>query len=126
MTDMLEHIAEGMKQLPKLKDVVIKPYYRPESTPDNVASVVIVPVTPAQASAYGSNKPLKKQFTYQINVEAFTKAKSAEIANAIGEYLLEKGFMQINGGIDDYFRETKRYVDARRYRGYSPLYDTQY
>lgn len=37
------------------------------------------------------------------------------------------GFGQISGkGLDEYFSETKRFVDARRYEGNTKIYDTEY
>ena len=37
------------------------------------------------------------------------------------------GFGQISGqGLDEYFSETKRFVDARRYEGNTKIYDTKY
>lgn len=126
MSDMMQILANQFKELPELKDVVVKPYYRPESLAPNKASLVIVPMNPPRQSDYGSNKALRKQFTYQFNIEASTKAKCTEIATAIERVLVKLGFHQLNGGLDEYFAETKRFVDARRYRGYSRIYDTNY
>ncbi|HFR4576465.1 TPA: hypothetical protein ACHWJ6_000806 [Streptococcus suis] len=126
MSDMMKTIAERFKLQPELKDLVIKPYYRPESLGKNEPSLIIVPMAPPKQKGYGSDKPLRKEFTYQITIEAKTKVRCTEIALACERVMLELGFTQLNGGLDEYFIETARYVDARRYRGYSKLYDTNY
>lgn len=126
MSDMMKMIADRLKKLPALSDVTIKPYYRPESLKESMASLVIVPMAPPKQADFGSDKALRKQFTYQFNIEASTKARCTEIACALEKVMDELQFHQLSGGLDEYFVETKRYVDARRYRGYSSLYDTEY
>lgn len=126
MTDMMQTIQQKLKKLEVFEGVVIKPYYRPESMSDSDPSVVIVPMAPAKQETFGSNTPLRKQFSYQINVEASTKARATELAHATEKVLLEMGFLQLSGGLDEYFIETRRYVDARRYRGHSALYDVEH
>ena len=126
MSDMMMVVASKIKERPELADVTVKPYYRPESLAQDKASLVIVPMAPPRQVDFGSDKPLRKQFTYQINIEASSKALCTSVALAVDEVLTGLGFYQLNGGIDEYFVETKRFVDARRYRGYSQLYDTAY
>lgn len=125
MKDMLRHIAEELKKSPELKSVVIKPYARPESLKQE-SSLVIIPIGPPRQETIGSNKPLRKEFTYQINAEATQPRLVKELAIAAEKIMLELGFYQLPEGLDEYFEETKRYVDARRYRGHSKLYETDY
>jgi DNA-binding transcriptional regulator PaaX len=40
-----------------------------------------------------------------------------EIQAEVKKELKKLGFGQLKDGLDEYFNETKRFVDARRYRG---------
>ena len=126
MTDMMTVIHNHLKVLPELEGVTIKPYYRPESLARHQSSLAIVPMAPARQNSFASDEPLRKEFTYQMNIEASTKEECTRIAGAVEKVFLKLGFYQLSGGLDEYFVETKRYVDARRYRGYSSIYDTEY
>lgn len=126
MSDMMKKIADLLKTEPAMQGVAIKPYYRPESLNKRDPSLAIVPMAPPKQYSFASNKPLRKEFTYQMNIEAPTKSRCTEIAQAVENVLFGLGFIQLNGGLDEYFVETERYVDARRYRGYSAIYDTDY
>lgn len=126
MSDMMKLIAMRLKERPELAGVTIKPYYRPESLAQDESSLVIVPMAPPRQADYGSDKALRKQFTYQMNIEASSKDLCTSIACAVEEVLADLGFHQLNGGLDEYFVETQRFVDARRYRGYGQLYETAY
>lgn len=126
MSDMMRAISETLRATDELKGVVIKPYVRPESLAKDKASVVIVPLSSPMQSDFASDRPQRMRFSYQINVEASSKNEVITLAIAVKEALLSMGFLQEQGGLDEYFPETGRYVDARHYRGYSPVYQTDY
>ena len=126
MTDMLKYIGDCLMEMPELEGIVIKPYYRPESLEKSAPSIVIVPMNPPRQATYGSDKPLRKEFNYQINIEASSKPECTRLALAVEKFLLEMDCYQLSGGLDEYFVETERYVDARRYRLYSNLYDAEH
>lgn len=100
MSDMMKMIADRFKALPELSEVTIKPYYRPESLKANMASLVIVPMAPPKQADFGSDKALRKQFTYQFNIEASTKSQCTEIACAVEKVMDELQFHQLSGGLD--------------------------
>lgn len=126
MSDMMRQISDKLRALPELQGVTIKPYYRPEALLKSASSIVIVPMAPPRQMTFGSDRPLRKEFTYQINIEASSKETCTQLALAVERVLLALGFIQLSGGLDEYFVETERYVDARRYRGYSDMYDIHY
>ncbi|MDG3136269.1 hypothetical protein [Streptococcus suis] len=126
MSDMMRRIADLLKKESVMDGVTIKPYYRPESLAQSDPSLAIVPIAPPKQHSFASDRSLNKEFTYQMNIEASTKARCTEIALAVEKVMVSMGFHQLNGGLDEYFIETNRYVDARRYRGYSSIYDTDY
>lgn len=88
--------------------------------------VLITPLETIKSFSYGSDKPLNQIMTYQINVESTQRMLTKEIAHEINIVMFNHDFKQLSGGLDEYFEETKRYVDARRYRKNTCLYDTNY
>lgn len=125
--DMLAEVEEAL-----LKDLDIqvikaakglKSYQRPESLPDTQTSIIIDPLGPPEEAAKGSNTSLSNKFIYQINVESTDRIECKKLQSKIKTLLNEFGFTQTSGGLDEYFDATKRYVDARRYIGYSKLYE---
>lgn len=126
MSDMMKLIADDLRRQNDLTGVTIKPYHRPESLSMKESSIVIVPMAPPKQTSFGSDQALRKQFTYQFNIEASSKSETTRLALAVERTLIKRGFHQLSGGLDEFFKETGRYVDARRYRGHSQLYDTEY
>lgn len=124
--DMVLSIANKLKEKVELAQVSIKPYYRPESLPEREPSVVIIPLESPRQNSYGGDRPLRKEFTYQINVESGNLSEVKRLARIVEEVLLDLDFFQLPEGLDEYFVETRRYVDSRRYRGYSSIYQIDY
>jgi len=69
---------------------------------------------------------MSQTFSYQINVETQSRILTKEIAKAVKAAMWKFGYTQLNGGLDEYFPETKRFVDARRYRKNTQIHDTDY
>ena len=125
--DMLGEIEEVLLksvEIQKIKEAKgLKSYQRPESIPDTQTSIIIDPLGPPEEAAKGSNTSLSNKFIYQINVESTDRIECKKLQSKIKALLNEAGFTQTSGGLDEYFETTKRYVDARRYIGYSKLYE---
>lgn len=88
--------------------------------------VVITPINPPKPGVAGSDTFLNVEFTYQINVEGKDRKTVKRIATIIREQMFLLGFTQLSGGLDEYFVDTQRFVDARRFRGKSKIYHTNY
>lgn len=88
--------------------------------------VVIDPLGPPDGAAYSSNNELSQRVIYQINVEGPVRKDVKRIQQMIKAAFAEQRIRQIAGGLDEYFEETKRYVDARRYSVQTKLYDSGY
>lgn len=103
-------------------------FYEVPETLDTTQPFIIIdtPLGPPQAAYFASNKELSTQFSYQINVESMDRLVTKEIAKAIKDVMRSLGYHQLAGGLDTYFEETKRFVDARRYRVNTKIYDTDY
>ena len=104
----------------------IKFYYYPETADTSKPFVIIEPLEVMTPSSYGSDKELTVEFSYQVDVQGFERMVVKNIQAKIKDLMLKSGFSQLQYGLDEYFKETKRYVDARRYVGNSSLYDTNY
>lgn len=127
MNDMLMEIYNVLKTSTKINSARIKFYETPENMNLNSAPfIVISPLGPPEPSYYGSDDELAMEMTYQINVEATQRIKAKEVQLEVKKLLKQLGFSQLQGGLDTYFKETKRYVDARRYVYVSNIYETNY
>lgn len=127
MNDMLMEIYNKLATSTIIDNKRIKFYETPENMDLNSAPfIVISPLTPPEPSYYGSDDELAMEMTYQVNVETTKRMKAKEIQLEVKKLLKQLGFSQLTGGLDTYFKETKRYVDARRYIYVSDIYETDY
>lgn len=127
MNDMLMEIYNKLSTSTIIDNKRIVFYETPENMNLNSAPfVVISPLNPPEPSYYGSDEELAMEMTYQINVEATERMKAKEVQLEVKNLLKQLGFSQLQGGLDTYFKETKRYVDARRYVYVSNIYETNY
>lgn len=127
MNDMLMEIYNKLATSTIIDNKRIKFYETPENMNLNSAPfIVISPLVPPEPSYYGSDDELAMEMTYQINVEATERMKAKEVQLEVKKLLKQLGFSQLQGGLDTYFKETKRYVDARRYVYVSNIYETNY
>ena len=110
----------------KVTDKRIKFYEAPETLEVDKPFIIIDALTPQTSANFAANKVVSKQFSYQINVETPDRVLTKRISRSVSYIMRNLDFGQLNGGLDTYFKETKRYVDARRYRKNTRTYDTDY
>lgn len=105
----------------------IKFFQLPESFDTSKPFIILdSPLGAQRGVTFGSNEELSINFAYQLNVESNNRMLTKEIAKSVKDTMWSMGFGQIDGGIDTYFEDTKRYVDVRRYRKNTRLYDVNY
>lgn len=105
----------------------IKFYEVPESLDTSKPFIVIdTPLGPPTSAYYAANKEMSQTFSYQINVETTNRKLTNELSKEIKKIMWENDFIQLSGGLNTYFIETKRFVQARRYRKNTKIYDTDY
>lgn len=104
----------------------IKAYASSENFDTSKPFVIIDPLGPPDSAAYASNTELSQRVIYQVNVEGPARKDVKRIQQLIKMAFAKKKIRQITGGLDEYFPETKRYVDARRYTVQTKLYDSGY
>ncbi|MPN64218.1 hypothetical protein SDC9_211989 [bioreactor metagenome] len=76
---------------------------------------------------HGSDQELSIEHLIQIDVESTYRTTCKQIQHEIKKEMKKLSFGQVSGqGLDEYFPETKRFVDARRYDGNTKIYDTNY
>ncbi|MCO8298639.1 hypothetical protein [Tetragenococcus halophilus] len=120
-----EYIRD-MTQIDSSQDYRIKFYEYPENGDRSGAFITIRPMQPISEAYHASNKEMSVSFWYQIDVECRYRMTAKEIQYQIKKEMKKLGFGQSSDGLDEYFSETKHYVDARRYTGNSKIYDTAY
>lgn len=101
----------------------------PETADHDNLFIVIIPVGPPVPLVSGSDNYLNVQFTIQINVESISRPARNTVARAIQDEMFAMGFARLEGAqneLDEFMIETNRFVDVRRYRGNTQLYDTNY
>lgn len=103
-------------------------YYEESETRDlnKQAFLIIRPLEVPTPSLYGSDKELNIEFMYQIDVQSMKRKDVKIIQREVRKTLEELNLYQLRNGFDEYFKETKRFVDARRYKGHSKIYNTNY
>ena len=121
MKDMMMEVYNVLSADPTIaKEVTsknIKFYEVPESFDSTKPFIIIdTPLGPPTSAYYAANKEMSQTFSYQINVETQSRILTKEIAKAVKAAMWKFGYAQLSGGLDEYFSETKRFVDARRYR----------
>ena len=104
----------------------IKFYETPETTDMIKPFITISPVGPQDDAYGGSDMVLALTMTYQVDVESHNRKLVKLIQHEVKKEMKLLGFGQLTGGLDTYFNETKRFVDARRYRGNTKIYETNY
>ena len=121
MKDMLNTIYTEIRGDPLVSPYPIKYYDYPEAAPKETF-VLIKPLSPPIA-AFGASD---KELAYQIDVQSGDRMLCKQIQQAIKKHMYSLGFSQLSEGLDEFFSDTKRYVDARRYRTVTQLYDANY
>ena len=84
-------------------------FYEATETLDVSKPFIIIDVLSPQTSAnFAANKVVSKQFSYQINVETPDRVLTKRISRSVSYIMRNLDFGQLNGGLDTYFKETKR------------------
>jgi len=135
MKDMMKNIRDAFVTNPRISDLTkitdtddyrVRGYIYPETADKSGPFITIRPLDPVSDAYFASNYEMAKQFWYQIDVESGNPMVAKQLQSEIKEEMRKLGFRQTPGGLDEYFSETKHYVDARRYVGNSKIYDTDY
>ncbi len=101
-------------------------YEMPDGTlPKNL--IIIRPYSPPEPAYGGSDKYLAQRLIFQIDVQATDRMTCKKLQREIEQQLLEIGYKRLpNQELDEYFKDTRRFVDARRYQKITRIYDANY
>lgn len=89
--------------------------------------VIIRPYSPPAPAYCGSDKNLAQRLTFQIDVQSVDRMTCKKLQVAIEQSLSELRYRRLpNQELDEYFKDTRRYVDARRYQKVTKIYETDY
>lgn len=132
MNDMPTEIYNALMTNDELKELVagVKgirvAYYDYGDTRDQTGlHLVIIPLKPPTPAIGGSDKELSVELTYQIDAVSANRKDVKRAQFLIKQIMSAMGFSQLPDGLDE-FLENKTYVDARRYRMNTKLYQTNY
>ncbi len=129
MLDMLDIIYDELNYDEVIQEQVkgrIR-YYRYNDNDEMVTPfIIITPFSTPIPAVYGSNQELAIEMTYQLSVEGGNRKQVKELAYRIKQLMWGLGFGQLEFGLDEYLDDVQRFVDVRRYRKVTNLYETNY
>ncbi|EAF5273301.1 DUF3168 domain-containing protein [Listeria monocytogenes] len=95
----------------------IKYYDFPSTGNSNKTFLLIIPLDVPSPTVYSSNTNTMEDFLVQIDVQSNDRLIVKKIQDEVRKEMKQIGFGQLAGGLDEYFPETGRFVDARKYSG---------
>lgn len=129
MLDMLDIIYDELNYDEIIQEQVkgrIR-YYKYNENDEMVTPFIIIkPFSTPIPAIHGSNQELAIEMTYQLSVEGVNRKQVKELAYRIKRLMWELGFGQLEFGLDEYLDDVQRFVDVRRYRKVTNLYETNY
>lgn len=129
MLDMLDIIYDELNYDEIIQEQVkgrIRYYTYNENDEMVTPFIIIKPFSTPIPAIYGSNQELAIEMTYQLSVEGGNRKQVKELAYRIKQLMWELGFGQLKFGLDEYLDDVERFVDVRRYRKVTNLYETNY
>lgn len=89
--------------------------------------ILIRPYSPPQYEISASDSGMQQSVTVQIDVQSTKRMTCKELQTEIEKELRHIGYRRLNGqDLDEYFEDSKRYVDARRYKLNTKIYEMGY
>ncbi|EIZ3207805.1 DUF3168 domain-containing protein [Listeria monocytogenes] len=95
----------------------IKYYDFPSTGDSNKTFLLIIPLDVPVPTNFSSNEAVWEDFLVQIDVQSDNRLIVKQIQEEVRKEMKQIGFGQLAGGLDEYFPETGRFVDARKYSG---------
>lgn len=129
MLDMLDIIYDELNYDEVIQEQVkgrIRYYTYNENDEMVTPFIIITPFLTPIPAVYGSNQELAIEMTCQLSVEGGNRKQVKELAYRIKQLMWELGFGQLEFGLDEYLDDVQRFVDVRRYRKVTNLYETNY
>ena len=122
ISDIFEYIEIVLKSNAIVKEHVGNRifFYQVEETDEesiNLPFIVINSLDPYSPRSFASNNYFNQNFVVQIDVESKDDSITKLVANEITKELFKHYLFKLDGGLDEFFIETQRFVDSRRYEG---------
>ncbi|EAH3438582.1 DUF3168 domain-containing protein [Listeria monocytogenes] len=95
----------------------IKYYDFPSTGDSNKTFLLIIPLDVPVPTNFSSNEAVWEDFLVQIDVQSDNRLIVKQIQEEVRKEMKRIDFGQLAGGLDEYFPETGRFVDARKYSG---------
>lgn len=130
MKDMLTIIYEALLQNSLIHEKITSDrigYYIYGEDKDHTKTFMIIePLDPPVPGISASDQELNTQHTFQIDLQGTDRKELKVIQKQVKAVMLNLGYGQLPEGLDEWLPDVNRYVDARRYRGLTQLYDNNY
>lgn len=126
LTIVYEALLENEVINTKVTNGRIAYYDYPEEKDDTKPFIIMLPLHPHYPGVAANNQELTTVHTLQIDVQGHDRKEVKLIQKNVKEMMWQLGFSQLPEGLDEYLRDVNRFVDARRYRMNTKLYDTNY
>ena len=122
ISDIFEYIEKVLNSNAIVNEHVGKLifFYQVEETDEesiNLPFIVINSLDPYSPRSFASNNYFNQNFVVQIDVESKEDSITKLVANEITKELFKHYLFKLDGGLDEFFIETQRFVDSRRYEG---------
>lgn len=93
-------------------------FYEPSENDDTSKSFIIVdPLISYNTAKHASNSYFSREFSFQIDIETYDFEETHKLCALIIDALNEHRLYVEDGGMDEYFKETQRYVISKRFYG---------
>lgn len=133
MKDALQEIYLRLMSNSKIEQATLNAnkhaifYYKePDGTLPSTL-ILIRPYSPPQYEVSASDSGMQQSVTVQIDVQSTKRMTCKELQAEIEKELRQIGYRRLNGqDLDEYFEDSKRYVDARRYKLNTKIYEMGY
>lgn len=120
MDEILTYVYEQIKGIDIIKtnfDNRIYFYEPSENDDTSRAFIVLDPLLPFDTSLHASNDYHSRNFHFQMDIETYDFYLTHQTATLIIDHLKKCGLSVEAGGMDEYFKDTKRYVISKRFYG---------
>ncbi|MEB7675547.1 hypothetical protein NGB25_00035 [Staphylococcus saprophyticus] len=92
-------------------------FYEVTENVDTTKPFIILSPIYDTPSSFVSDSYLSETYNIQVDVETYKDQTTIDITKRVRKILFDNNFYQTASMLDDYFKETKRYVKSRRYEG---------
>lgn len=118
--NVLSHIKDLLITNMTIKQLVdnrIRAYEYPDTLDKSKPFIIIEPISVPMLVGAVSNNFLAENHLIDIHVQGYSYDEVKRIQEEVRKVMWANGFKQRTNGLDEYFNETRLYLDVRSYEG---------